>query len=494
MNFSNSAALLTGSVSDSCAHIAWSNDASWVRGAAPWPGPATPPPAWVRNLSIYELNPRAYTSPAGAGDGSGSGTWASLTERLPHLSGLGVTGLWVAGSALAETHFYGIWTTYATKDVRTLDPSLGSPQDFAAFVAAAHASGMRVFLDVTTHGICNDSALIAEHPDWFFGSSWGMTDFDYSNANFTAFWSSVWVEWVLRYNVDGFRLDIADSDGELAGFDAAARAGAAAGHPIAVFGETRRYHFMQHDTTFSPAAWRDLVAQFAPSPCFETLQFSCHDSGWESGPGNYFTLRGSRAWLGYAGVFGFQIPLFMSGEEFDEDPVVGLPDLTKNLYGGGGPGGWLYGTQRQWAQLGNASKAAMLADASAMFAIARAHADVLHRDRCSTAIARVPVTPPPEAAEYSAVPYARFIAGIKAVLVFANADTAADAHLTAAVPLADLGFASTPFFSLTDLYGGGGQRRVSAQQLAALDVVVPRDKTPRGGLAVLLLEPEADGL
>ncbi len=290
------------------------------------------------------------------------------------------------------------------------------------------------------------------------------------------------------YHVDGFRLDIADEDGELAGFDAAALAG-----DVAIFGETRRYHFGQHDTTFSVDAWSDLVAQFAPSPCFETLQFSCHDSGWESGPGNYFTLRGSRAWIGYAGALGFQIPLFFSGEEYDEDPVVGLPDLAKDLYGGGGPGGWMYGSQRQWDQIAaNASKAAMLADVSALFAMAAAHSDVIHRDRCSTAIVRVPVTAAAAAAaDIVAVPYARFLAGTKAVLVFANADAAADAALTAAVPLAAMGLAGRGRYTVQDLYAGTAPVAVDEAALAALPVAVPRDRTPRGGLAVLLLLPEA---
>ena len=192
------------------------------------------------------MNPRAFTSPNGAGDGSGSGTWASLSARLPYLQALGVTGLWVAGSALAETHFYNIWTTYATRDPSQLDPVLGAEADFVAFVDGAHEAGIRVFLDVTTHGICNDSSVIAAHPEWVKGGSWGMRDWDYGNKEMRAWWSGLWAStWVAKYGVDGFRLDIADTDAELAAFDEAARVGAAMGHDIAVWGESRRYHFMQ---------------------------------------------------------------------------------------------------------------------------------------------------------------------------------------------------------------------------------------------------------
>lgn len=36
-------------------------------------------------------------------------------------------------------------------------------------VGCAHAHGMKVFLDVITHGVMKDSPLVEEHPDWFLG-------------------------------------------------------------------------------------------------------------------------------------------------------------------------------------------------------------------------------------------------------------------------------------------------------------------------------------
>ena len=97
-------------------------------------------------LSVWGAG--GYTSPAGTGEngsclvgptgastkgGCGSGTWASLTsEGIPHLKKLGVTGLWIAGSSLADAHFFGLWSTYATIDPSVLDPALGSPASFKA--------------------------------------------------------------------------------------------------------------------------------------------------------------------------------------------------------------------------------------------------------------------------------------------------------------------------------------------------------------------------
>ena len=52
---------------------------------------------------------------------------------------------------------------------------------------------------------------------------------------------------------------------------------------------------------------------------YSTIMFSCHDSGWVSDPGNKLNVRGSRASLGYLGVFSYNIPLFFAGEEFDNE-------------------------------------------------------------------------------------------------------------------------------------------------------------------------------
>ena len=233
-----------------------------------------------------------------------------------------------------------------------------------------------------------------------------------------------------------------------------------------------------------------MASSFSSTPCFATLQFSCHDSGWESAPGNYFTLRGSRAWLGSAGIFAYNIPLFMGGEEYDEDPVVGLPDLQKNLFGGGGPGGWLYGTQRQWAQLdSNATKQAMLADVTAMLRITREHSDLLHHDRCSTSILALPYSG--GAAPLTIKPYVRYLDGESAVLVLANADAEEDARVVVGVPLASMNLAGLSAYRLTDLWGsnGGGQRVVTEAELGARAVGGPRDTQAGGGLAVLKVEP-----
>ena len=331
MLFTNQDAPLNGTVSADCASISWANGALWTRAVGPYE-PAVPAPAWAANLSgILELNALAYTSPGGNGSGDGSGTWASLMPKIAHWRGLGIGGIWLAYYNVATAHFYGIRSVYAATDPMTLDASLGSVAEFDAFVEACHGAGIKVFLDVIGHGLVNESKWVASNPEWFAGGSWGMVDYDYTSPGFLAWWATIWTEYALGHGADGYRIDIADEAWWRTGvWDDIAAAARAGGHEIAVWGEGSRYHFSQHDL-FAPQTnlTASAAAASAAGRCLNTLQWSCHDSGWESAPGNYFFLRGSRAHFAYGALSTF-IPLFLGGDEYDEDPVTDLPNLKKD--------------------------------------------------------------------------------------------------------------------------------------------------------------------
>jgi hypothetical protein len=53
----------------------------------------------------------------------------------------------------------------------------GTPEDF--LIDEEHRRGIRVFLEVITHGAMPDSSLLKRHPDWFRGGSYGMVDYDW---------------------------------------------------------------------------------------------------------------------------------------------------------------------------------------------------------------------------------------------------------------------------------------------------------------------------
>lgn len=437
-------------------------------------------PDWVRDLVIYEINPYAFTSPNGAGDGNGSGTFSSTREKLAYLQELGITGIWMAGHCPSTTHFYNIKTVYACVRPDALDPALGTAADFRALIAEAHARGIRIFLDVITHGVVDGSPLITEHPDWFKGSTWGMTDYDYSNAEFRQWWVDTWVNYVTEFGVDGYRLDVPRYDQMWLWNIIAARC-AAAGRPIVIFPEVATaYHFSQRDRS---GFTNDMAGEFSRAPRYWGVQISCHDEGWVSPAGNYYRSRGSRCNMGYT-MFGPNIPLFMAGEEFLADQVS-LPRLERGLYGGGGPGGWLYGSWIQWDQITREPHASMLADITHILRIRRENRHLLHADRAATHILPVPCT-----ANGRPIPYVRFEPGREAIAIVANASHDPDETqaFTLNLPLWEMDLSGHGRYTVTDLWTGTS-RTIAETELAALTVHVPSAYAPGGGIRPLRITP-----
>jgi hypothetical protein len=189
-------------------------------------------PSWAKDLIIYEIATKSFTSPNGAG----SGTFASTQEKLPYLADLGINGIWLSGHNWADNdHFYGIWTQYATIRPDSIDPSLGTRNDLKNLAAACHQKGIKLFLDIITHGVMTESPLVTEHPQWFKGGSWGMADYDWNgkHKDLDLWWVKTHVYYVINEGVDGFRLDVDIYRPDL--WQEIKRQCAAAGHPIVVF-------------------------------------------------------------------------------------------------------------------------------------------------------------------------------------------------------------------------------------------------------------------
>lgn len=85
------------------------------------------------------------------------GDLAGLTKRLDYIAGMGATAIWFApvfknkpvqgpkGDESAGYH--GYWVT----DFTQVDPHFGTNAEFKAFVDAAHARGMKVYMDIITN-------------------------------------------------------------------------------------------------------------------------------------------------------------------------------------------------------------------------------------------------------------------------------------------------------------------------------------------------------
>ncbi|QPQ56266.1 alpha-amylase [Allosphingosinicella flava] len=85
------------------------------------------------------------------------GDLKGLTDRLDYLSGLGVTAIWlgpiyknkpVQGPPGGESSgYHGYWIT----DFTQVDPHFGTRGDMKRFVDAAHARGIKIYLDIITN-------------------------------------------------------------------------------------------------------------------------------------------------------------------------------------------------------------------------------------------------------------------------------------------------------------------------------------------------------
>ncbi len=85
------------------------------------------------------------------------GDLKGLTEKLDYIQGMGVTAIWFApifknkpvqGPKGDESSgYHGYWVT----DFTQVDPHFGTNDDFRAFVEAAHARGMKVYMDIITN-------------------------------------------------------------------------------------------------------------------------------------------------------------------------------------------------------------------------------------------------------------------------------------------------------------------------------------------------------
>jgi alpha-glucosidase len=109
-------------------------------------------PDWWRTAVMYQIYPRSFADANGDGDGD----LAGMRQRLPHLVDLGVDGIWVSPwypSPMADGG-------YDVSDFTDIHPMFGSLADADAFVADAHAAGLRVIADI----VANHTSV--QHP-WF---------------------------------------------------------------------------------------------------------------------------------------------------------------------------------------------------------------------------------------------------------------------------------------------------------------------------------------
>ncbi|MFV2194688.1 glycoside hydrolase family 13 protein [Nocardiopsis sp. LOL_012] len=95
---------------------------------------------WWREAAIYQIYVRSFAD----SNGDGEGDLAGIRERLPHLLELGVDAIWLTPFYVSPLADGG----YDVADYRDVDPRFGTLEDFDALLESAHASGIRVIIDI----------------------------------------------------------------------------------------------------------------------------------------------------------------------------------------------------------------------------------------------------------------------------------------------------------------------------------------------------------
>lgn len=89
---------------------------------------------------VYQIYPRSFAD----ANGDGLGDLAGITSRVGYLSSLGIDAVWLSPfypSALADGG-------YDVDDHRGVDPRIGTLADFDDMIAALHAAGIRLIVDI----------------------------------------------------------------------------------------------------------------------------------------------------------------------------------------------------------------------------------------------------------------------------------------------------------------------------------------------------------
>lgn len=173
-------------------------------GTYRWRLPDWPGRPWEETV-IYEMHVGAFTE---------EGTFRAAAERLPELAALGFTAVELMPVATFEGRRgwgYDGTLLYAPH------PAYGTPDDMKAFIDAAHAEGLMVFLDVVYNHFGPEGNYLPSYAGDFFhpedATPWGaaiayekrpVRDFFIDNALF----------WIEEYNIDGLRFDAIDAIGD----------------------------------------------------------------------------------------------------------------------------------------------------------------------------------------------------------------------------------------------------------------------------------------
>ena len=178
-----------------------------------------PDSSWVTRSALYEVFVRDF-SPAG--------NLRGVTAGLARIQATGADVIWLMPIfPLGALNAKGpLGSPYAVRDYDAINPDFGTAADLRALVRAAHARRMKVILDWVPDHTAWDAVWIKAHPEYYVHDSSGQpivprdlqghpTDWtdvaqlDYRNAGLRTAMIASLRHWLVDFDLDGFRMDVA---------------------------------------------------------------------------------------------------------------------------------------------------------------------------------------------------------------------------------------------------------------------------------------------
>jgi glycosidase len=170
-------------------------------------------PEWSKNLTIYEVNLRQYST---------SGSFKDFEKHLPRLQELGVGIIWFMPiQPIGVMNRKGtLGSYYSIKDYLSVSPEYGTMEEFKQLVKKVHELGMYVIIDWVANHTSWDNSLITEHPEFYTKDSIGkiispvpdwtdVADLNYDNKGLRRYMIDALKFWLKETDIDGFRCDVA---------------------------------------------------------------------------------------------------------------------------------------------------------------------------------------------------------------------------------------------------------------------------------------------
>ena len=109
---------------------------------------------WWKSAVVYQVYPRSFAD----SDGDGVGDLGGILQRLDHLERLGVDVVWLSPVYRSPMADNG----YDISDYQDVDPLFGSLEQLDELVAALHARGMKLVMDLVVNHTSDAHAWFAE--------------------------------------------------------------------------------------------------------------------------------------------------------------------------------------------------------------------------------------------------------------------------------------------------------------------------------------------